>query len=193
MQSVLDLIVKVKEACSFDIRWIKGHSGNKEQELADGLAKEAAREIQHIRVTEMTLKDVKHFVQCKTTKEWQTRGQNHKGAAKNFIQVVNPNKMKYMKKMSKKNLGVIFQAITGHGLFGHHIKKWKNDIDQTCQCCLEEEMETAWHLWSECPALTSTKHSLPPGRDVQMEVVVLRFFKTEPVRELMELRTKSLA
>ena len=27
--------------------------------------------------------------------------------------------------MSKKNLGVIFQAITGHGLFGHHISKWK--------------------------------------------------------------------
>ena len=124
---------------------MKGHSGNKGQELADGLAKEAAREIQHIRATEdllKTLKDVKHFVQCKTAIEWQ----NHTGAAKNFIQVVNPNKIKYMKKMSKKNLGVIFQAVTGHGLFGHHIRKWKNDIDQKCQCCMEE-METAWHLW----------------------------------------------
>ena len=108
----MDLIVKVKEACSFDIRWIKGHSGNKGQELADGLAKEAASEIQHIRATEVALKDVKHFVQCKTAKEWQTRWQNHKGTAKNFIRVVNPNKIKYMKKMSKKNLGVIFQAIT---------------------------------------------------------------------------------
>ena len=49
VQLVLDLIVKVKEACSFDIRWIKGHSGKKGQELADGLVKEAAREIQHIR------------------------------------------------------------------------------------------------------------------------------------------------
>ena len=29
---VMDLIVKVKETCSFDIRWIKGHSGNREQE-----------------------------------------------------------------------------------------------------------------------------------------------------------------
>ena len=140
----------------------------------------------------MTLKDVKHFVQCKTAKAWQTRWQNYRGAAKKFIQVINPNKMKYIKKMSKKNLGTIFQAITGHGLFGHHISKWKNDIDQTCQCCLEEEMETAWHLWSECPALTSIKQSLPQG-DVPMEVVVLQFFKTEPVRELMELRTKSLA
>ena len=50
------------------------------------------------------------------------------GAAKNFIQVVNPNKIKYMKKMSKKNLGVIFQAITSHGLFGHHIRKWKKRL-----------------------------------------------------------------
>ena len=192
VQRVLDLIIKVKEACSFDIWWIRGHSGNEGQELADGLAKEAAREIQGMRVTEVTLKDVKHFVQCKTAKTWQARWQNHMGAARKFIQEVNPNKMKYMKKMSKKNLGIIFQAITGHGLFGHHISKWKNDVDQTCQGCLEEEMETAWHLWSECPALTSIKQSLPQGRDVPMEVVVLRFFKTEPVKELMELRTKSL-
>ena len=192
VQRVLDLIIKVKEACSFDIRWIRGHSGNEGQEMADGLAKEAAREILGMRVTEVTLKDVKHFVQCKTAKTWQARWQNHMGAARKFIQEVNPNKMKYMKKMSKKNLGIIFQAITGHGLFGHHISKWKNDVDQTCQGCLEEEMETAWHLWSECPALTSIKQSLPQGRDVPMEVVVLRFFKTEPVKELMELRTKSL-
>ena len=82
VQRVLDLIIKVKEACSFDIRWIRGHSGNEGQELADGLAKEAAREIQGMRVTEVTLKDVKHFVQCKTAKTWQTRWQNHMGAAR---------------------------------------------------------------------------------------------------------------
>ena len=42
---VIDLIVKVKETCSFDIRWIKGHSGNKEQLVDSLLAKEAAREM----------------------------------------------------------------------------------------------------------------------------------------------------
>ena len=74
VQLVLDLIVKVKEACSFDIRWIRGHSGNKGQELADGLAKEAAREIQQVRVTEVTLKDIKHFVQGKTAKDGKIDG-----------------------------------------------------------------------------------------------------------------------
>ena len=54
-------------------------------------------------------------------------------------------------------------------------------------------METAWHLWSECPALTSIKQSLPQGKYVPMEVVVLQFFKTEPVREQMGTRTKDQA
>ena len=53
-------------------------------------------------------------------------------------------------------------------------------------------METAWHLWSECPALTSIKQSILQGKDVQMEVIVLQFFKTEPVRDLIVLRTKNL-
>ena len=38
MLLVMDLIVKVKKTCSFDIRWIKGHFDNKGQELADGLS-----------------------------------------------------------------------------------------------------------------------------------------------------------
>ena len=105
VQLVMDLIVKVKETCSFDMRWIRGHSGNKGQELADVLAKEAARENQQISITEVRLKYVKLYVQCKTAKEWQARWQNHMGAAKNFIQVVNPNKIKCMKKMSKKEFG----------------------------------------------------------------------------------------
>ena len=53
-------------------------------------------------------------------------------------------------------------------------------------------METGWHLWSECPALTSTKQSTSKGKDVPMEVEVLQFFKTEPVRELIVLRTNNL-
>ena len=40
VQLVMDLIVKAKETCSFDIRWIKCHSGNKGKELADGRSKE---------------------------------------------------------------------------------------------------------------------------------------------------------
>ena len=61
------------------------------------------------------------------------------GAAKNFIEVVNPNKI-YVRDVQKESVGHL------PGLFGHHIRKWKKDIDQTCQCCPEEEMETAWRL-----------------------------------------------
>ena len=78
-----------------------------------------------------------------------------------------------MKKMTEKNLGIVFQPITGHGLFGHHIGKWKKDINQRCQCCLEEDMETAWHLWSECPKLKSTKQYTLQEKDVLMEVEIL--------------------
>ena len=193
VQRVLDLIIKVKEACSFDIRWIRGHSGNEGQELADGLAKEAAREIQGMRVTEVTLKDVKHFIQCKTAKIWQTRWQNHMGAARKFIREVKPNKMKFMKKdVQEKSWGSSSKPLLVMGYLATISVSGKMMLIKYVKCCLEEELETAWHLWSECPALTSTKQSLPQGRDVPMEVVVLRFFKTEPVKELMELRTNSL-
>ena len=94
--------------------------------------------------------------------------------------------------MSKKNLGIIIRAKTGHGLFGHHIRQWNKDVDRTCQCCLEEDMETAWHLWSECPALTSIKQSTSQGKDIPMEVVLLQFFINDPIRDLMTLRTRDL-
>ena len=53
---------------------------------------------------------------------------------KNFIQVINPDKIKYVKKMSKKNWGPIFWTITGLCLFRYYIRKWK--IGETCQCIL---------------------------------------------------------
>ena len=57
----MDLIVKATETCPFDIRWIKGHSGNRGQELADNPAKEADRESNQTRIADVTLKDVCFF------------------------------------------------------------------------------------------------------------------------------------
>ena len=54
----MDLMVKAKETCSFNNRWIEGHTGKKGQKLIDSIAKEAARESNQTGVTDVTLKDV---------------------------------------------------------------------------------------------------------------------------------------
>ena len=85
------LLFLLLKATKFDLvthRW---------QELPDSLTNKVARESNQTRIADTTLKDLKHYVQCKTAKNWQTRWQKHKGAAKNMIQVVNPNKKHILK------------------------------------------------------------------------------------------------
>ena len=189
-KEVIELVEEVKLKCQLDIKWLKGHSGNKYHDEADAIAK-ANASISKERELPVTLKDVKLWVQEKTKNKWQRRwvNSNRKHAMK-FISDVNPIRMKNMKKVSRVNLGLIFQVISGHGLFGHHLAKW-HDIDPECTCCLDAE-ETPWHLWNECEALSQQRKDVKSQENLPLEASIIQFFKLTDLREITRVRTDQI-
>ena len=76
----------------------------------------------------LTMYDVKTMVNNKIQNQWQIQWnqENSDGFAlitKEFIKKMDINKLKEVGNMSYKDIGILFQAISGHGLFGHHLKK----------------------------------------------------------------------
>jgi len=108
---------------------------------------------------------------------------------KNFIPEVDPDKLKKMKMLSFEKLGRLFAAATGHGLFGKHLSKWR-DVDPTCSACLEDE-ESAWHLWSECPAFECIRR-IEDDTGVGIELRILHFFGNQDVKETQQRREREL-
>ena len=86
---------------------------------------------------------------------------------------------------------MLLQVVSGHGLFGSHLKKWNPNIDATCQCCLEED-ETSWHLWKECVALERLRGEVDGMGLESMEDRVVAFFGAEQLREVWLSRNEYL-
>ena len=104
VKEVIKLVEEVKLKCQLDIKWLKGHSGNKYHDEADAIAKVNAS-VNKERELPVTLKDVKLWVQEKTKNKWQRRWVNsHRKHSMKFISDVNPIRMKNMKKVSRVNL-----------------------------------------------------------------------------------------
>ena len=192
VKSILEKIHLIKQDNMFDISWIKGHSGMAGHDLADSLAKaEADKSNQDLSNHKIrTLNDLKVKIQERSLRIWRKRWSDDGPTyAKKFDLDVNPEKMKYIKKISQKNLGILVQAVSNHGLFGQHLSHWNKDLDSTCQCCLEDE-ETSYHLWNECPALERERerhHQMV--NEIPKEVVLVKYFKLDPITEVLKERS----
>ena len=93
--------------------------------------------------------------------------------------------------MSQTDMNLMFQSITGHGLFGKHLRHWNKTICNKCQICKDKE-EEPWHLWTECIGLVQERQNRQKEENVPDEVKVLRFFKISKISKLMDDRSKDL-
>jgi ribonuclease HI len=136
------------------------------------------------RYAPVSLSEVKGRINSHITDEWQKRwSQSGPSTAKRFFPKVNGGGLKKLRKLSRFRMNELFQFGTGHGLFGGHLRHWK-EIDDTCQLCLEEE-ETSAHLMWDCPALAYWREADTAD---EMEQRIIELAELEPVRELMQAR-----
>ena len=145
------------------INWIPGHSGHRGNNVADGLAKMGVKlKVQGpepiIPISEATRKeelgDWSLIAHQQLWDETTTCRQT-----KMMIPNIRTNTWKQIKNLSKKNISIITQMLTGHSTLQRHLYIMKIEDSPLCeQCCEDDEEETVEHFLSECPAFATTRY-----------------------------------
>ena len=189
-KDILTLLKELNKIVTTEIKWIKGHNENTGNEMADYLAKEGARRARKLHDTKphmpITQREVKQKVHSSFIKQWQHNwdATTSYRISKLFYPLVRESKS--MVRMKIKDLQVVAQVATGHGLFKEHISHWENIENGQCAICGEAD-ENSWHLWEWCPGLDIERKPIQTliKSGMTMERGIIKLMNTRKVKELI--------
>ena len=175
--------------CEIELAWIKGHSDNTGNEIADAMAREARLQTP-LPALARTMREVKSKIKNDLFVSWQREWRDMKDCkiARRIVGTVSPLYRRIVKGLKTSKLTLLVEAATGHGFFGGHLSKWRSEIDGECKLCYEGD-ETSLHLWEECPALEwirRTQLSEAVARGTPLPRQILKFFEQEAIAELLQ-------
>jgi hypothetical protein len=204
VKGILDKAKILSTLGDIGLKWVQRNEGEK-RDLVDAMARQAslrdplspeaealnillegkyhARD-KNPRYTPVMLAEVKQLVNQRIIEIWQDRwASSGQTTARRFFPKVNGGGLKKLRGYSRRLLNELFQFGTGHGLFGGHLRHWR-EIDGECLLCLEEE-ETSAHLMWECPALAWWREA---DAAEKMEERIFELARIEAVVELRQTR-----
>ncbi len=85
--------------------------------------------------------------------------------------------------LGKGGLSLLTQVVSGHGPFRGYVGHWREEMQPCCSLCLED-VETAWHLWKDCPALELERVAIN-NREADLAFKLVDFFSNNRVKTLM--------
>jgi ribonuclease HI len=184
----VNFLKRANESFQVGIEWVRGHSDQTGNEYADYLARAGNRRMVEVAepVIPIPMVTIKAKIDEEIQVRWQKRWEACEGrrVTKHFFPLVDRKKWKRLVRLSRRDINLLLQAGTGHGLFRGHLAKWM-EVDAECQLCLEDD-EKADHLWEGCPALWRERRTRQDKmtREKYFELDILKFFKTPALREL---------
>ena len=161
----------ISEMNKVTLNWIPGHEGHMGNEVADRLAKAGSQLA--IAGPEPTIAAAKPINKLMTHRlshdAQQSRWENRKDCrqSKLFLPVVNEKTSKTALKMSKHDLRILTQIITGHANLKRHKHLMGLEDTPTCPAC-EEGEETPQHMLTECPAYAVSRLEIFNTHSIQL-------------------------
>ena len=161
---VVEEILRFQKAfnCRVILKWVKGHSDNYGNDLADEQAKLGCERGEYLHVRP-GLQYIKKVVRERVFKEWQSLWNNLDTCrqSKKLI-AYNPSDRHARFLFSKGRLGSrkLTALLTGHNNLKYHVYKRKVSINPNVSpCCryCEEDLETSWHLLYDCPCFDTRR------------------------------------
>ena len=190
----ISLMNELGKKTKLDIKWIKAHIGHKGNEIADAEAKKAAnRSAKTLPRSDRinARKTIEEYVHNKWKQRWA--GRIKSSNLETFLPTLNPILSKELIKLSRQDLSIMVQHLSGHDFLLHHQKHMVKTEDRKfftnskCRLCNMEE-ETLEHLLYNCDALVKERaesfHKYELHKQDKITVQkVLKFIKSANVGE----------
>lgn len=176
------------------IYWIPGHKGHLGNELADEFAGKGTEKPDVYIVTKCTgrLRDnaIAKWSESEAEKEWlATEKAIH---TKLFIPSLDKNRASELLKLSRKELRIYCNFITGHNCLLEHLHRIGKAEESTCRHCMEDSEENAMHVICECEAFINVRlkafgsHTLKVENLAQLSPAeILKFIRMSELGEII--------
>ena len=136
-----------------EIKWIKAHSDHCGNEYADMEAKSGTSNNDNQVQLAPPISWSKMKIKLAIQKEWAKRWENLEMCEQTKIWLPHPNQIisRLALTLTRPELGLFVQMITGHNFLNKHEAKINLEVDPTCRFC-GEERETSFHIIGTCPS-----------------------------------------
>ena len=149
------------------LKYIKAHIGHVGNELADMLAKSGTSEVSKKVVVAPPISWAKQQIENYSVNKWNSRWNSVKSSyrqTKIWYSKYNKKAAKFFLNLSRHELGLVVQFLTGHNRLNRHQALMYPNIDENCRKC-KEKPETSWHLIADCPYFMNERRDIFHVRD----------------------------